>query len=97
MASERLFKEVPPFPHDVPTAEMVTVALASLNQSLEAADAGKRILDACQKDGFFLLDLHGDPLGETVIQEVDQLFDASTGIMNLPDEVKKNYQYGLLG
>lgn len=75
---------------------MATIALASLNQSAKAADAAKKVLDACQKHGFFLLDFHGDPISETLIQEIDELFGASKVIMDLPDEVKKNYQYELL-
>ena len=101
MASEKLFEEVPPFPDGVPIANVATISLASLGQNGEAADTAKRVLDACQKHGFFLLDLHGDPIVETFVREIDELFRVSTEIMDLPDKVKKEYQYklpkGLLG
>jgi isopenicillin N synthase-like dioxygenase len=91
MASQRLFDSNPPFPDDVPVAPMCTISLAQLR----AADSSAAIdvLHACQELGFFLLDLHQDPLGEEVIVEVDTLFAASKDIMNLPQEVKDQFQH----
>jgi hypothetical protein len=39
-----------------------------------------------------MLDLRGDPLGETVIGEVDSLLTIGKDIMNSPDEIKEKYQ-----
>ncbi|KAI1137439.1 oxidoreductase [Hypoxylon sp. FL0543] len=89
MASERLFRQIPPFPDNVPTASMDTISLADL-RSGNAATA-KQIMVACQELGFFILDLHGDGLGEAVIEEIDQLFDLAKDLMSLPDEEKERY------
>ena len=72
---------------------MHTISLKKLN----AGDASttRNILHACQQLGFFLLDLHGDEIGEIVVDEVDDLFRAGEDIMNLPDEVKERFQHNV--
>lgn len=91
MASEALFEAIPPFPDHVPVAPLYTVSLAQLHA--QDAAATSKVLRACQELGFFLLDLHNDPLGEVVMGEVDALFAAGEDIMNLPDEVKAQFQH----
>lgn len=93
MASDKLFEDIPPFPDDVPTASMSTISLASLNSGDEVT--AKRLFDACQELGFFLLDLHDDALGETLIQEIDDLFGVMKEVMNLPDEEKEKYLHDI--
>ncbi|KAI0839589.1 oxidoreductase [Hypoxylon sp. FL0890] len=89
MASERLFRQIPPFPDDVPTAPMHTISLAAL-RSGDAATA-EQTMAACQELGFFLLDLQGDRLGGSMMEEIDQLFDLGKDLMSLADEVKEQY------
>jgi isopenicillin N synthase-like dioxygenase len=91
MASEKLFSDIPPFPDNVPTAPMRKISLANLR--LKDDDAAKSAFAACQELGFFLLDLHGDGLGEAIMDEIDQLFNAADGIMNLPEDVKEQYLF----
>jgi isopenicillin N synthase-like dioxygenase len=93
MASKKLFQAVPAFPEDVPTAHMYTVSLESLASGNPSA--ARSVLHACQELGFFLLDLHGDAVGETIIDEIDSLFRAGEEIMNLPHEVKDMYRHDL--
>jgi hypothetical protein len=93
IASEKLFQGIPAFPDNVPIAPVCTVSLASLR----SGDGGtaKNLLSACQELGFFLLDLRGDALGESLIDDIDQLFDATKDIMNLPQDVKKEYLHDI--
>ncbi|KAL9106154.1 MAG: hypothetical protein Q9227_008802 [Pyrenula ochraceoflavens] len=91
MASEALFQQIPPFPEDVRTADMSTISLASLISG--DAPSAKNMLEACQKLGFFLLDLRGDKLGEALSAEIDKLFAAGKEIMNLPHDVKEQYKH----
>ncbi|KAK7757420.1 hypothetical protein SLS62_000433 [Diatrype stigma] len=94
MASAKLFGDIPPFPDDVPIAPMYTVSLASLRSGDDAA--AKSVLCACQELGFFLLDLQGDDeVGKTMIEEIDQLFDAGTKIMSLPEDEKEQYLHDI--
>lgn len=93
MASQKLFDSVPPFPDNVPTARMSTVPLASLTSVDESS--AKKVLGACQDLGFFLLDLAGDALGETVIGEVDELFEVMKQLMSLPQDEKMQYLHDI--
>jgi hypothetical protein len=86
MASKKLFVAVRRFPDDVPTVSTYTVSLAKLNSAHLAA--AKSVLDVCEKFGLFLLDQQSDSLGEPLISEIDNLFEARRDIMNLPNEVK---------
>jgi hypothetical protein len=90
MASEQLFEGIPPFPEDVPTATILPISLAKLNSGDDFTV--KSLLDACQKLGFFFLDLTGDELGESITADIDAIFGASKEIMNLPPEVKRKYK-----
>lgn len=91
MASEKLFETIPAFPDDIPTASMDTISLAKLNSGDQST--AQSLLDSCQKLGFFLLDLRGDALGESMINEIDSLFIAGNDIMNLPNEVKIKFEH----
>ncbi|KAI1842670.1 hypothetical protein JX265_002725 [Neoarthrinium moseri] len=89
MASGRLFEDIPPFPAGLQTAPLYTIPLAGLRSGDEVT--AKNTLKACQDLGFFLLDLRGDRLGDTVIEEVDQLFNVGKDLMNLPYDEKEKY------
>lgn len=90
MASEALFKNIPPFPEDVPTAPMPTISFGSLRRRDDQVE--KNVLKACREVGFFLLDLRGDELGTKLVHEIDQLFHVCQETMNLPDDIKEQHQ-----
>jgi isopenicillin N synthase-like dioxygenase len=89
MASHALFQDIPPFPDDVAVMPMRMVSLAGLIKG-EEEDA-QCLISACQELGFFLLNLHGDALGEAMISEIDSIFSLAKDILNLPNEVKSQY------
>ncbi|KAI1498402.1 Clavaminate synthase-like protein [Biscogniauxia marginata] len=93
MASEKLFREIPTFPDDVPAMPMSTITLASLRSG--DINTAQRMLAACQELGFFLLDLREDKLGEMIMEEIDQLFDVGKDIMNLPEDIKQQYLHDI--
>ncbi|RYP19577.1 hypothetical protein DL765_003304 [Monosporascus sp. GIB2] len=93
MASEKLFRDIAPFPDDITTASMPTISLANLHSGHEAT--AKSLLAACQELGFFFLDLQGDELGETLVDEIDQLFALNKDLLNLPDDVKNQYLHDI--
>lgn len=90
MASDALFNEIPSFPDDVPVAAMRNIPLSGLLSG--DVETAQLLLAACQTLGFFFLDLNEDPLGRTMIGEVDQLFRITRALMELPDEVKQNFR-----
>ncbi|KAI1170959.1 Clavaminate synthase-like protein [Nemania sp. FL0916] len=89
MASEALFKDIPPFPQDVPTAPMPTISFRSLRDRNDEVE--EDVLKACKDVGFFLLDLREDELGTRLINEIDQLFLICQETMNLPDDIKEQH------
>ncbi|KAI0199280.1 oxidoreductase [Astrocystis sublimbata] len=89
MASTTQFESIPPFPQDVPLADIRTVSLANLR--LGDKDAVETLMSSCRGLGFFMLDLHGDHIGGQMINETDQLFDFGKKLMSLPDEEKQRY------
>lgn len=91
MASKKLFDSVPEFPDDVPTARMFTVPLGGLRSGDHASS--KTLVEACQTLGFFLLDLQGDPVGEAVTSEVDELFRVGKDLVELPTEEKARFKH----
>jgi isopenicillin N synthase-like dioxygenase len=86
MASEKLFRDIPPFPDDIPTAPVDIISLNGLDAHDDAAS--QSLLAACRGLGFFMLDLSGNELGNRTIKEIDQLFLAGREIMDLPADVK---------
>lgn len=99
MASAKLFEDIPAFPDDVATAPLRICSLAGVRSGDEAT--AKKLLSACQELGFFLLDLSGDDIGETLISEIDQLLDLDHELMNLDPAIKKeipfDYPNSILG
>ena len=90
MASEAFFKSLPPFPNDVPVVSMSRISLAKLVAGNEFE--AEALLDACRRLGFFLLDLVGDPVGEEMIGEIDEIFDVVQNTMHLSVEEKMRYK-----
>jgi len=72
MPTPELFNSIPPFPEDVRTAPLQRIALKKLlsNDELESSEVFK----ACKTDGFFLLDLRGTPVGESLLQSAEKMF-----------------------
>ncbi|KAI0118641.1 Clavaminate synthase-like protein [Nemania sp. FL0031] len=91
MASDTLFSEIPHFPDDVPTAVIKVVTLERLRS--REGEAEKDLLQACKESGFFLLDLRGDDTGKALIEEIDKLFSVCRETLNLPADVKKEYEH----
>ena len=51
---------------------------------------------ACQELGFFfLLDLHGDEVGDRLMREIDKLFAMGKDIMGLPKDIKQQYLHNI--
>ncbi|KAH9988515.1 Clavaminate synthase-like protein [Xylariaceae sp. FL0662B] len=90
MPSTKLFEGIPAFPDDIPVAQISTISLSGLR----AGDAGvaESLLSSAQKLGFFLLDLRNDNIGNDLIEEMDDLFDLSKVVMDLPSDIEQKYK-----
>lgn len=81
--------EYPPFPNDVPTAQLSKVSLRKL---LSAGETESEVLwKSCMTSGFFLLDLTATPHGEDILQDVAQAFQMAEALFELELEEKTKY------
>ncbi|CZR65015.1 related to gibberellin 20-oxidase [Phialocephala subalpina] len=98
MPTENLFASVPPFPVDVPIARLSTISLEKL-LALDEKESAK-LFDGCKKDGFFLLDLRGVPIGLSLIAVVEELFKVNKTLFDEGPEELGKYTFpppGILG
>ena len=79
----------PPFPNDVPTAQLSKVSLRKL---MSADDAESDVLyESCKTSGFFLLDMTATPEGEDILQDVAKAFDMAETLFEMATEEKMKY------
>ena len=90
MVSAKLFDSVPPFPEDVPLAQLSSISLNRLSAGKQ--DEVDSMFKACQESGFFVLDLNGDALGEKMITELSEIFEIIKATMHVSEEEKVKYQ-----
>ncbi|KAF2235571.1 Clavaminate synthase-like protein [Viridothelium virens] len=81
MASPLFFTSAPPFPDDVPVAQIARISLEKLAN--KDAQEAKAVFDACTSLGFFLLDLRGNSVGEELIKDVDAALEATGETMDI--------------
>lgn len=53
----------------------------------------EKLFEACQKWGFFLLDLTGSEQGATLLQDAEEMFDLTIRLSTLGYETLKSYTY----
>ncbi|KUJ10120.1 oxidoreductase [Mollisia scopiformis] len=88
MPTEKLFAAVPPFPEDIPIARLSILSLERLlaHDVKESA----QLFESCKSDGFFLLDLRCNSIGEILIETVEILFEVNKALFEEgPEELKK--------
>ncbi|KAF5017669.1 hypothetical protein F66182_10384 [Fusarium sp. NRRL 66182] len=92
MSSEtRNFPGLPPFPKDVPTVPLLRISLRKLLSCDK--DEVKRLVDACEKIGFFYLDLQDAGSVSLILDDADELFAISKEFYNLSLEEKMKYDF----
>ena len=79
--------EIPPFPDDVPTANIVTVDFDLLKQGDQSQ--AKAVFDAARGYGFFYIKNHH--------VDSDFMFDLANEVFKLPQEEKDKYDMGTTG
>ena len=89
MVSQQSFDALPPFPSNVPTAEVPKFSLSMLSSG-DAAYA-RDVFMTCCTTGFFLLDMGGDKVGDDMIKQIEAMFDISNSTFDLDIEEKTRY------
>ncbi|KAF1925834.1 Clavaminate synthase-like protein [Didymella exigua CBS 183.55] len=86
----RTFRDLAPFPDNVPTAPLLRISLVKL--LAQDADEQERCWQACQELGFFYLDLGGDG-SEDLLADADRLFSLMKSFYDMPVEEKVKYDF----
>ena len=89
MASQKLFDSLPPFPEDIPTADVRKFSLAKLSSG--DPTYARKLFETCRTTGFFLLEMGGEETGDSLIKEVDAMFDITKDIFDLDTKEKSKY------
>src|SRR5437879_494085 len=91
MPTQAYFDKYPPFPSNVPVAELPRLSFAKLqDQDREESDA---LFDACRAMGFFLLDFRGCSEGDAFLKEAERMFDLNEEVNMLNGEELMKYLY----
>ena len=93
MVSQSLFDSLPPFPKDVPTADVPKFSLAKLSSG--DSTYARRLFETCRTTGFFLLEMGGEETGDKMIRDIDAMFDISNDIFDLDVKEKSKYAQDL--
>jgi isopenicillin N synthase-like dioxygenase len=82
-------EDLPPFPDEVPTVRIHHIS----HEKLLAGDdeEGKKVLESCQTDGFFYLDLTRSDEGQELLQESEDLLSLAKRAFAISDEEKRRY------
>ncbi|OJJ73137.1 hypothetical protein ASPBRDRAFT_148424 [Aspergillus brasiliensis CBS 101740] len=91
MPTSKYFDRFPPFPADLPVLPLEKISLEALKDSKK--DEAERLFEACQKMGFFLLDLKGSTQGTALLQDAEGMFELTTQLSTLGHETLKSYTY----
>ena len=78
------FNKYPPFPTDVPVADLRCLSFTKLLADEESESEG--LFRSCRETGFFLVDLRGTSEGETMLKHADIAFDLNKKIFELGQE-----------
>lgn len=91
MPTPAYFAKYPPFPDDVPTADIPVVSYAKLLEKNEGSSTA--LFEACRALGFFVLDLSGCSTGEAFLNQAVKMFDLDQQLHGLPTDEKMRYAY----
>lgn len=83
------FPGLPPFPADVPTADLPRISYAKIQAGDEIE--ADRLFEACKRWGFFLLDLRDNLDGSAFLDLADQVEEIGRNFFDLDLEEKNKY------
>jgi isopenicillin N synthase-like dioxygenase len=87
-----LFDQHPPFPKEVPTADVPHLSLGKLLSDDNSVES-ELLFKACRNYGFFLLNLQGSPEGEALLRDAEAMFELNRELHDLDLEEKMKYAY----
>ena len=90
MPTQAYFARYPPFPPSIPCAELPRISFSKLFSHNEAES--NSLFEACQDQGFFLLDLDTCERGRRFLEKAEKMFDLIDNLYDL--EVEELMEYG---
>ena len=81
MPTVKYFNRYPPFPNNVPVADLPRVSLGKLIANDDAES--EQLFRACRETGFFLVDLRHSCEGETMLKDAELAFDLNEKIYEI--------------
>ena len=78
------FDKYPPFPADVPVADLRCLSFTKLLADEESES--ERLFQSCREIGFFVVDLRGTSEGEAMLKHAEIAFDLNKKIFGLDQE-----------
>ncbi|KAJ5291697.1 hypothetical protein N7478_000948 [Penicillium angulare] len=91
MPTTKYFSQCPIFPSNVSTASLPKVSVEALRSRSETE--GQILFEACQKWGFFLLDLRNSEKGNELLEITEHMFELTDETFNLGQTVLDDYAY----
>ncbi|KAF7938330.1 hypothetical protein BELL_0283g00010 [Botrytis elliptica] len=89
MPTEEIFAQSPPFPNDVPTAEIPIISYKALQSN--SSSESERLFDSCREHGVFLLNLRGSEEGEALLKDAESMFKISNATFDLEQNELMKY------
>lgn len=91
MPTDRYFERYPPFPSDVSVVNLNCLSFTKLlaNDALES----RKLFQACQETGFFLINLKGSDEGETMLTHAETAFDLNERIHQVEKVELQKYAF----
>lgn len=89
MPTEEIFAQSPPFPNDVPTAEIPIISYKALQSN--SSSESEKLFDSCREHGVFLLNLRGSEEGEALLKDAESMFKISNATFDLEQNELMRY------
>lgn len=90
MPTLEAFEKYPPFPSDVPIADIPIISYSNLKNN--TGHASDTLFEGFREQGFAMLDLRGDEQGERLLKVAESMFDLNTALFKLDKETLLKYK-----
>lgn len=91
MPTTKYFAECPPFPKDIPVADLPRISFRNLQDANR--NEASNMYEACREHGFFLLDLSDSRDGAMLLTDAEKMFDLTTETFALGQATLDKYAY----
>ncbi|RAH62056.1 oxidoreductase [Aspergillus piperis CBS 112811] len=91
MPTQEFFNRVPPFPSNIPTAEIPLISFKDLANA--SATESKKLFQACRELGIFSLDLRNSGTGEQLLKDAEALMNLTTTTLSLDRQILDKFAY----